>query len=238
MSDPESVTAVIISQDCDIVNSSYEAEPYVEILLFSTVPFIDGNLTYGKNARRIQVVLNRPNQVLESSIHTRRQIDRKLLENHSPGLDVDISQDTIDIIRRWVARRYSRDAHPDEFNTRCRPAIKKIRNTLKKYGGDFSGIYIRLNPLEELECEADYRLTLTGTVSPQVFYDPERMLSLYNIMDTIFEALDSCEGISVERADVVSEKNFTVDDLREVQRWDWDHLSLREEDGGDIAPSL
>jgi len=41
----------------------------------------------------------------------------------------------------------------------------------------------------------------------------------------------------VEDHQLVSEAEFTLEDLRFFKRWDWDYRSLSGEPGGDVVPT-
>lgn len=227
---------LIVSQDCDLVNRSYDAEPYAEVLLFSKVPKVDGNLTYGKNPRKLQVSAVWEEMCFETSIHSRQSIARCMLEDYSPAPISWNTDPTVEIIRRWISRRYTRVALPDAFNQRCKPVLPGVEKKLRASGRDFSGIYIRLSTYEELEDSADYEVLLVGTMRIAVKDDTEKLLVLYEAMDEIEELLNLCNGICVVESSVIGEDEYTLDNLKDSQRWNWDHLSLREDDGGEIAP--
>ncbi len=49
------VSYLVLSHPCDVVSSSFERDPLVEITRTSPSPILDGNLTFGKNPRTLQL---------------------------------------------------------------------------------------------------------------------------------------------------------------------------------------
>ena len=56
------------------------------------------------------------------------------------------------------------------------------------------------------------------------------------MVDQLVEALNSCDGIIVEHHEIRSEEEFSLHDLRETKKWDYDYMTSNERLGGDIAP--
>ena len=236
--DPDADLIIIVSHNCDVTSVSYVAEPAVEIVVAKPVATSDGNLSHGKNPRRLQFTLEARTspQVYEVCIHSRTTIARQSLELQSPSVDVVIDQDNLMCLVNWLVQRYKRSAFPDAFNDRCRTHRKAIEKVLKKHGADLSGIYINLDVWHEIDEGDDYRVNLVATARQSVFDDMERNGPAYSAVEEIENALNECDGIEVVEAQLVSEADFSLKDLRQVQKWTWDHLSLREEDGGERPP--
>jgi hypothetical protein len=232
---------VLISQDCDIVCYSYELEPYVELLTVRRLQpeEKDGGRFHGKNPRRLQFTLLGPegNQLYEVNIHEKSRIDRKLLETLRPRDDVNLDPDLIRLLARWTAKRYTRSAFPDTFNERCRPAAPKIAKRFKARGELLTAVFLRLDTLEELPDETDYRVIMSATALPEDLEDLGTEEEALRLLREVEEALNDCPGIRVVEAELVSEDDFTLTDVRETLRWDYDFLSYREGEPQQIAPA-
>ncbi len=228
--------ALVVTQDCDLVSLSYVSEPFFEIVILNPVESIDGNLTFGKNPRKLQFCLQPDNTAFEVSIHSRHSIDRKWLESYKPHPEHSTPMAVLRVLRDWIARRYTRSAFPDNFNERCSKVKPKIEACLKKRGSNLSGIFVRLNSWDELGDEDDYQVIVVAT--HPVALQEDELIDLYEFLDDVVENFDSCEGIQVIAHDLVSEAVFSLDDLRNSLKWECDHLSLRDEGPGIIAPSL
>ena len=151
--------AVIISQDCDVVNLSLVHEPYLEVH-FARVLAIenkDGRYTEGRNPRTLQFFssVSSALQLYSINVHQKCRVSRTILDGELPRHQLEES--ITDLIRRWTAKRYTRAALPDTFNERCKKARGRLEKILTDNGHFFPGIYLRLDPLDELGPDETYR---------------------------------------------------------------------------------
>jgi hypothetical protein len=100
---------------------------------------------------------------------------------------------------------------------------------------DVSGVYARLDTTEELDDSKVYRIILRVVVTPEACEDVDREKRALGIVSEIRKLLAQCSGINVEDADVASESEITLQDLRNqnMVRWDFDYLSPEEEGMGE-----
>lgn len=229
---------VVLSQDCDLVHPSYEIEPNVELIVGRLVDAADNNLRHGRNPRRLHldVKSGTGSTVVAFSIHERLLVSRAVLENHSPHASVRLRAEDRRLLCEWVAKRYVRAAFPDEFNERARAACKKIEKELKRDGEHVTGLFLMIDPDRELAADVEYRAILRVTARRETLTDIATEQRLVRVANTIATALGTCKGILVEDHQLVSEGEFTLEDLRFFKRWDWDYRSHSGEPGGEVAP--
>lgn len=154
---------IVLSQDCDIVHNSYEAEPYVEFIIArrKDQECLDQGLHWGKHPRRFQ--FERQDDVVptlyEAKEHERFRLPRQMLVGAAPlgQLDTKLTE----ALARWVAKRYTRAAFPDEFNRRCNEGKKKIAALFKQSGHLILQIQVRVEPGDqELSAAEEYQISL------------------------------------------------------------------------------
>jgi len=236
--EPEGLV-ILISQDCDIVHHSYEAEPYVETLIARPLPpeRRDGNLFHGKNPRQLQFALNTglSEQLYMVNIHEKTRLHRKILLEGSPG-NAQLDSVTIDLLTRWTAKRYTRAAFPDAFNERCRHAASRIRSRLQEKGDLITAIFLQLNSYEELSATQSYQVIIWATALPETCENAEKEQVAISLITMLEKQLNSCDGVEVEEAYLESEAKISLHDLRSLRRWDYDSLSYRNENLETIAP--
>ena len=227
---------VVISHDCDLVNSSFSAEPFFEVFVARPKEKAARNslLFNSRNPRKIQFFAEESGErrLYEISVHEKYRLDRKILENGTRDKSIEISRQDILILAKWAMRRYHRPSLPTAFQNRIPSAVQnKLRKKLDSEGEDVSDIYMRLDTAEELDDAKAYRIILRVVVPPEACEDVDREKRALGIVSEIRKLLAQCSGISVEDADVASESDITMQDLRNPNmiRWDFEYLSPEEQ---------
>jgi hypothetical protein len=221
---------VVISHPCDVVAKDFEREPNVEMLARRVADTRDGNLSYGKNPRCWQMETD--GILYEAEIRNRFLIPRQRLATADPAGNV--TESDLRTLRRWLSNRYARAAFPDAFNDRFRPASAAVAKVLKRLGTKISGIYLLVDA-RELPEDEDYAVVLVATMLEDDFGDAEARRICSEAVTLVGASLDGCRGISLLESDMRSESQMSLSDLRELKRWDYDSLSLRDE-GSPLAP--
>jgi hypothetical protein len=236
---PDRRVVLVLTQDCDLVHPSYEVEPSVELIAGGLVDAADNGLRHGRNPRRLHVDVEheKGTSVLAISIHNRLVVRRAELEDYAPHESTHLGPEQRRLVCEWVAKRYVRAAFPDAFNSRVQAAHKKIEKALKRGGEHVTGLFLMIDPDEEREEGQDYRLVLRVTARTELLADEKTEVALVNLAQGIANALAACNGVVVENHELVSETQFTLEDLRFFKRWDWDYRSHSGEPGGDVAPT-
>ncbi len=205
---------ILITQDCDIVHHSYQAEPYVEALIARPLPpeRHNGNLFYGKNPRQLQFVLNTPSsaQLYAVNIHEKTKIDRKVLLAGTPDTNARLDSITVDLLARWTAKRYTRAAFPNEFNERCRRAARRIGDRLKAKSDLITGVFLRLNSWDELSATENYEVLLYVTALPETCNDQAKEETALSLFAVIERELNDCNGIQVVDGTLIAETEVSL----------------------------
>jgi hypothetical protein len=214
---------MVISHPCEVASPSFERDPFVEILQVADQDAIDGNLTFGKNPRRLQLVVD--SKVLEISFAQRVTIDRKVLADRVP--DQTVAEDDRRVLAAWLASRYARPAFADEFNRRLLPATRRLEKILKTAGSRISAIYVATT-LSELELGVDYEVRMVFTMLSDDFANGRLFTDVSEAVDEISSAISALEGLDLVSIRVMSEEDVSIDALRTYARWDYDSLSFKE----------
>lgn len=191
---------------------------------------------HAKNPRRLQFAVGQ--QVYEINIHERRSAPRFCLLGHSPR-ELILAEDLIRTIVKWTARRYERSAFPDSFNNRlasARGPIRRIESAFKREGNLITGIFLRLNPPDEVGPDEPYEIIVRLTAKEEVFARDELEARALALTETVRREFDAIQGIRIIDYALVSEADFSLADVRETLRWDYDYLSFRAGTPDDTAP--
>ena len=221
--------AIVIGQDCDVNCPSLETEPYVEVLWATPISGVDGNLTHGKNPRRLHFKAEKSEQfqAYETQVRWRFELPREQILEKSPDRQIRLEEGVGALLSKWVAKRYTRAAFPDAFNKRYRPNQKKIRALLKKSEELLSGIYI-LMETDEKPDDLSYKIVLRATMLDSVFSIAANKEAAEKCIAGLAQVLNSSSGISVEEYDIVAEQEFSLTDVARFKRWDFDDLSFSD----------
>jgi len=215
----------VISHPCDVVSSSFERDPFVELMPTQCVKTADGNLMFGKNPRRLH--LPHDGSFLELAADSKISVDRTVLATISPSGVIGETQRKV--LSSWLSSRYARPAFADEFNLRMAPASKSIIKIVKAGGEQMSGIYIGTSTLE-LEEHTPYELTVVITMLLDDFDDPDFWANVSEAGEQIGAEIRKAKGIVLKSVEVISEDGMSLDSLRKFARWDYDDLSFRSGD--------
>ncbi|MGO8775162.1 MAG: hypothetical protein ACLQHT_12905 [Terracidiphilus sp.] len=228
---------ILLAQDCDILHDDYLAEPSVELHIARPAAERDGNLLHAKNPRRLQFAVR--GELYEIGIHEKCTVPRTCLLDHAP-LDLVLDEIEIRTIIRWTANRYMRSAFPDEFNRRlfsAKQPLKKIVAALKRDGELVTNIFLRVDPMDEIGDGEKYRVILRFTALEEVLGQTEAAKRAIELTEFIQREFAAVGGVEIEDCKLVSEDDFSLADLRETMRWDYDYLSFRGGAPNDPAPN-
>ncbi|MBL8227732.1 MAG: hypothetical protein JNL98_04620 [Bryobacterales bacterium] len=74
--------------------------------------------------------------------------------------------------------------------------------------------------------------------SREVWEDNARQKEALHLASEIEAALQQCAGVAVDDVRLAPEHRFSLEDLRNTDRWDYDYLTYRDESGAPVDGSL
>jgi hypothetical protein len=111
---------LLVSQDCDIVQRSFEKEKNVEIIQIKEVQKPNKSDTNLKNFRtpHIPFKINEEEKHYQINMGERFFVGRRILTEVTPIADIVFDKKTQKMIIELLKARYERTALPDAFNAR------------------------------------------------------------------------------------------------------------------------
>lgn len=214
---------VVVTQDCDIVHTPKEDEPFVEFIIgtFSE----NKSCKNGRSPRRLHLENN--NQIIEFIIHNRFFVRKDSLASFEFSDTLfDLSNDNKKILKKWLGNRYTRAAFPDEFNNRLSNsnASKIVEKSLSS---KVSHIFFDVEDVE-LSSEESYELNVLVVLDFDSMYKENPDLNEQTVKakyEKDFTEAFKTDGIEVFLR-VVSEDEITLKDLQNYKRWDKDNISF------------
>ena len=139
-----------------------------------------------------------------------------------------LAEPALRVVTDWLAKRFTRTAFPDDFHEALRVKEGEIKKTLKKKHRLFSEILLRLDPFDDLGSGDKYELACYLLMSAENHEDSKQLRDARAVAATLEAAFEGC-GIEVQVCTPVSEEDLSYAELKELVRWDFDHLTFRDE---------
>ncbi|MHB1565036.1 MAG: hypothetical protein ACYCXP_13310 [Leptospirillum sp.] len=154
-------------------------------------------------------------------------------------------------LKQWLASRYGRPAFPNAFENRLRKSIgkrtveKKIEKILEPESRNLVGLFFDLGEgrNEELATGNPYLLSIS------VVYDAieggstarkaaEKVAKdLIDLFHSVYGTPETSNEIALEKCQAVADTSITLADLRKVDQWRLEYISLNEAPAGDFVPA-
>jgi len=211
---------IVLSQDCDLINTSLEKEPYIELVFVNEIEKTDGRCSGGKNPRKLHFCHQTKNY--ECQIKDRLFVDRNLLRITTPLCHLD--NKTKNLLIDWVIKRYNRTAFPDNFNKRVTKKQKKeIDKLLQAHYSDIHDLYIQLSTFEELDDKRKYKINLFILVKDET--DDKKISKIKDSLEEIIQILEECNICIENDYRVTRLSDISYGTVRSMYLWDFEYLS-------------
>lgn len=243
---------VVITHDCDL---PHEGELCVEVIVAELVvkdPKPDPQLAYAKNPRRLHLTYEGADAaplILELRHGDRRSVPKgdfveRAFKDKSLTLPIDAKR----ALKQWLAARYGRPAFPNAFEERLRKVSGKrtveqlIAKILAPYARYLVGLFFDLGEQRgaevgegepyALSVSVVYDVTEGGTEAKS---SAERVAAqLRDLFEKTYGKPDVATEIALDACEPVSDTNLTLADLRRVDQWRLEYVSLQDESNGDF----
>ncbi len=244
---------VVISHDCDLAN---DAEEQVEVIIGTLIDLPGALYENARNPRQLHLTFV---AVGDDVLHIElRHADRRLVSKAefaklgvgSPRFALPAEEKRV--LKQWLAARYGRPAFPNSFETRLRKHVRKrvtvekgIAGILEPASTHLVGLFFDLGEdrTAELAEGEPYFLSIS------VVYDAtegghaarETAESVANALRALFEqaygTIDVATEIALENCGAVADTYMTLADLRKVDQWRLEYISLRDEPISHFLPT-
>lgn len=249
----DEVRAIIITHDCDI---SHEAEHCIEVILADVIgdATLDPQLSYAKNPRRLHLAYDAADGsplILELRQGNRHAITKDTFAKYAARDDsVLLPTESKRVLKQWLAARYGRPAFPNAFENRLskRSGKREVKNwvgrILEPEARHLVGLFFDLGEQRWTEVAEDEPYVL----SISVVYDAvnggssaresaERVAKqLRDLFEKAYGTPDIATEIALDACEAVPDTHMTLADLRRVDQWRLEYVSLRDDEQGGFLP--
>jgi len=235
---PDDALLLIVSQTCDLVQGSFENEPYFEVLCLHPLgQEANGGYLGGKNSRRIEFSLSLPGNDISHWFalpYERHLINRELLlDDLMPDASIQDAQ-ILQMILSWLSRRYTRTAFPETFISRINARKDPIGKKFSRLNPYIKSVYVRLAPFNELDDGDEYSIDIMLVMDAEKYDDAGKYKLCDEIKKQLEAQLGKCDGIKVSDITLESTASVTIEDLKGFREWDYSYLSFRDPDNSSM----
>lgn len=245
---------IVITHDCDLPHAG---DPLVEVIVGTLVvedPRPDPRFTYAKNPRRLHLEYEQTaggSLILELLHSERRNVQKDQFARHAVrDTSLSLTADQKRILKQWLAARYGRPAFPNEFERRLRKrlnglsVVQQIERILEAHARHLVGLFFDLGDhrRDELPPGEPYVLSIAVVYDAReegvrAMESASRVASdLRNLFEISYGPSDIATDIALEKCEAVADSFITLADLRRVDQWRLEYVSLRDGDHGDYLP--
>ncbi len=239
--------AVVISHDCDLPS---DAELIVEVIIGTVVAKAEPMLTRARSPRRLHLSFSAPSG--EETCIELRHSDRKdvakeaLVKMNSFDGNLLLSPDEKRALKQWLAARYGRPAFPNAFEQRLRKTVGRktteycIAKILEPASSQLVGLFFDLGEerTNEVPDGEPYFLSISVVYDATEGGQAARLAAestaaeLQTLFEQAYGTPDVATEIALEHCAAVADTFLTLADLRKVDQWRLEYISLREEPTG------
>lgn len=243
---------VVITHDCDL---PHDGETSVEVIVADVVNATNPQFSYAKNPRKLHLgyeIAFGQSIVVELRHTERRPVPKGEFEKHatrdgSAFLAVDAKR----ALKQWLAARYGRPAFPNAFEERLRKSISK-KNTVERQIGKILepeakhlvGLFFDLGEQRSTEVQAGEPYALSISIvyaategGKQARESAEKVAGqLHELFENAYGKPDTATEIALDACEAIADTSITLADLRRVDQWRLEYVSLGDDQNGDFFP--
>ncbi|TAN25800.1 MAG: hypothetical protein EPN31_14750 [Castellaniella sp.] len=243
---------VVITHDCDL---PHEGEISVEVIVADVVDAVNPQFTRAKSPHRLHLGYERKGEplVLVELRHAKRQVVPKNEFERYAVKDVAVllHADSKRVLKLWLAAHYGRPAFPNTFEHRLRKQVsnkytveRKVGKILEPEAKHLLGLFFDLGEQRFVEAPEGepYALSISvvydaaeaGTLARQ---SAEKISNqLRELFEQAYGTPDVATEIALDACEAVADTSITLADLRRVDQWRLEYISLSGDDRGDFLP--
>ena len=243
---------VVITHDCDL---PHDGETLVEVIVADVVTEANPQFAYAKNPRKLHLgyeIAGGESIVIELRHTERRAVPKDEFEKHAArdgntSLPVDAKR----ALKQWLAARYGRPAFPNAFEERLRKSISK-KNTVERQIGKILepeakhlvGLFFDLGEQRSAEVQTGepYALSISvvyaATEGGKLARESAEKVAgqLQELFEKAYGKPDTATEIALDACEAIADTSITLADLRRVDQWRLEYISLGDDQNGDFFP--
>jgi hypothetical protein len=226
---------VVVSQTCDVLATRLDAEPLVEVLHCRPIPKLRKGTKELRSTRTLDFKPNRESHgdlcLSAHAVTDRYVVPREFLRDNAPDANRRLSDVATARVLAWYALRYGRPIWPDNFVERISGVKDALEAALEPLKDDIAEVRVSIAEDDELDDGVSYHLAVFFVVDEDVWNeDVAGRQAIHSAFAKFTAELDGCDGIEVDKdnSEVMSGAEFTWQETRATDEWNFANLSHRE----------
>jgi hypothetical protein len=227
---------IAVTHDCSVISPSLKNEPYLEYLSARKIDQDNGQFTNARNIRRLHLQLESEDGVdwYEVSMAARGFVRRDSIADCAPDDRFELSDESVSVLKRWLANRYVSQTFPDRFNQLTGHLVKDSKAPLiKAFSNDVgkacNSIFLSLDPEDVDIPDGDSYVVLVVLLfrdEKAVEIGRDAMEAFANAVKDIMLAIDGLDPVDVF---ALAESDATYSQIVKMSRWQLDYVSIKDD---------
>ena len=243
---------VVITHDCDL---PHDGETSVEVIVADVVTGANPQFSYAKNPRKLHLgyeIAGGEFIVIELRHTERRAVPKDEFEKHAArDGNISLPVDAKRALKQWLAARYGRPAFPNAFEGRLRKLVdgkytveRQIGKILEPEAKHLVGLFFDLGEQRSAEVQAGepYALSISvvyaATEGGKLARESAEKVAaqLHELFEKAYGKPDAATEIALDACEAVADTSISLADLRRVDQWRLEYISLGDDQNGDFLP--
>lgn len=237
--------AIVITHDCDLAS---ELEEFIDVIVGVRTKELDPMLIEAKNPRRLHLELHSvsdsrvPIELCHTNRHTIYKKNRRLLQQTE---DFSLPDNEKRTLKQWLAARYGRPAFPNSFEKRLRTKKGKrtveqqIAKIVKPYSKHLVALFLDFGETRTIELPDG----MPYYISISIVYDAleggtnarldaeKASQEIRELFAEVYGPVETATDVGLENCEAVADTHMTLSDIRRIDQWRLDYLSLGDNAG-------
>lgn len=214
----DSDIGVVLTQTCDLLHECFESEPFVEILVASSITDVEKKYENARHPRVVDFHVNGDKLSFRVTAADLITAPRNLLCETPPSTMLRIGKADLYVLQEWRVNRFLRVARPDDFNKALNLQRKKLDKWTTRAHHEVAEIRFRFDPPSELGHGQRYQVQfyLLANGAPGNLEELTVLSKLAHELDSLLEQCGFLSYGEYDRATVGYLDEITVAQYRDV----------------------
>jgi hypothetical protein len=227
---------IAVTHDCSVISPSLKNEPYLEYLSAKKIDQDNGQFTNARNIRRLHLQVETVDGIdrYEVSMAARGFVERDAIAECAPDDRFKLSDESVSVLKRWLANRYVSQTFPDKFNQLTGHLVKDSKAPLIKafstdVGKVCNSIFLSLDPVDVDIPDGDsYEVLVVLLFRDEKAVEIGRE-AMEAFADEVKATMLPIDGLDPVEVYALAESDAAYSQIVRMSRWQLDYVSIKDD---------